>query len=111
VNPGAQSATATLLREFKTADFSWRQAEVGEKLVALNDASIAPAMLELLSSENRAERCNAGRVLAGLGDDRGLYAVIEELNDKKPRPNRPQETATTPRTFCAKLETSGPFPL
>ncbi len=99
VNPGAQSATTTLLQEFKTAAFSWRQAEVGEKLVALNDPNIVPAMLELLNSENRTERLNAGRVLAGLGDDRGLYAVIEELNDKKPRPNRPQECSSCKAPF------------
>jgi HEAT repeat protein len=88
VNPDAQSATATLLQEFKTAEYFWQQAEVGEKLVALNDGSIAPMMLEMLKSENRAERCNAGRVLAGLGDDRGLFAVIAELKDKKPRLTR-----------------------
>ncbi len=91
VNHGTQPTTTTLLQEFKTAESSWQQAEVGEKLVALNDMSIVPAMLELLNSENRGERSNAGRVLAGLGDDRGLFAVIAELNDKDPRPNRPRE--------------------
>jgi HEAT repeat protein len=88
VNSGSQSETATLVQEFKTAEYFWQQAEVGEKLVALNDKSIEPAMLELLKSENRAVRCNAGRVLAGLGDDRGLFAVIAELKDKSPRPTR-----------------------
>jgi HEAT repeat protein len=33
-------------------------------------------------------------VLAGLGDDRGLIAVIAELNDKEPRPNRPEACAS-----------------
>jgi hypothetical protein len=84
VNVRAQSATATLLQEFKNAESSWQQAEVGEKLVALNDQNIVSAMLESLNSENRSERCNAGRVLAGLGDERGLFAVIAELNDKEP---------------------------
>jgi HEAT repeat protein len=93
-NLTAQSAATTLLREFKTAEYFWQQAEAGEKLVALNDRSIAPAMLELLGSESRAERCNAGRVLAGLGDDRVLIAVIAELNDKEPRPNRPEDCAS-----------------
>jgi HEAT repeat protein len=99
VNPGAQSTASTLLQEFKNAEFSWRQAEVGEKLVALNDQSIAPAILELLNSEKRSERCNAGRVLAGLGDDRGLFAVIKELNDKKPRPNRDEECSSCKMPF------------
>ena len=94
VTLAAQSATTTLLQEFKTAKYSFQQAEIGEKLVALNDRSIVPAMLELLGSESRAERCNAGRVLAGLGDDRGLIAVIAELNDKEPRPNRPESCAS-----------------
>jgi HEAT repeat protein len=94
VNLTAQSATTTLLKEFKTAQYFWQQAEIGEKLVALYDRSIVPAMLELLGSESRAERCNAGRVLAGLGDDRGLIAVIAELNDKEPRQNRPESCAS-----------------
>ena len=102
VNPTTQSATATLLQEFKTAEYFWLQAEVGEKLVALNDQSVAPAMLELLKSENRAERCNAGRVLAGLGDDRGLFAVIAELNDKKPRLTRSESCSS-----CKSLSSPG----
>jgi HEAT repeat protein len=93
-NLTAQTTATMLLREFKTAEYFWEQAEVGEKLVALNDRSIAQAMLELLGSESRAERCNAGRVLAGLGDDRGLIAVIAELNDREPRPNRPEACAS-----------------
>jgi len=99
VNPGAQSAASTLLQEFKNAEYSHRQAEVGEKLVALNDQSIVPAMLEFLKSEKRSERCNAGRVLAGLDDDRGLFAVIEELKDKKPRPNRDEECSSCKMPF------------
>lgn len=101
----AQSATSALLQEFKNADASWKQAEVGERLIALNDLSIAPAMLELLNSENRSVRCNAGRVLAGLGDDRGLFAVIKELNDKAPRPNHPTECASCQFPFSpAQIE-------
>ncbi len=77
---------AALLQEFKEAKFNWQQGEVGTKLVALNDKSMIPPMLEMLKSEDRKTRCNAGRVLAGLGDDRGLFAVISELSDTSYRP-------------------------
>jgi HEAT repeat protein len=87
-NADTHPSTVRLLQEFKTAQYSWKQAEVGEKLVALKDKRTVPAMLKLLKSQDRPERCNAGRVLAGLGNDQGLFAVIAELKDKKPRPAR-----------------------
>lgn len=83
------AAAAALLREFTTARYFWLQSEAGEKLVELKDKSVMPAMLELLRSPDRAVRCNAGRVLAGLGDDRGLFAVIAEMNDRAARPVSP----------------------
>jgi len=65
---------------------NWQQGEVGTKLVALNDKSMVPPILEMLKSEDRKTRCNGGRVLAGLDDDRGLFAVISELSDTSYRP-------------------------
>ena len=82
----ASAEAATLLQEFKEAEYFWQQGAVGRQLVALEDSSVVPAMLEMLKSEDRKTRCNAGRVLAGLGDDRGLFAVISELNDIGYRP-------------------------
>ncbi len=85
----AQSATAAeLLQEFKAAEYFFQQARVGEKLAALNDKSVVPAMLALLKSADRAERCNAGFVLARLGEERGLLAILAELQDRQPRPTR-----------------------
>lgn len=91
----AQSATsapsavaAELLQEFKTAEFSFQQAKVGEKLAALRDKSVVPALFALLKSADRAERCNAGFVLARLGEERGLSAILAELQDRQPRPTR-----------------------
>jgi HEAT repeat protein len=40
----------------------------------------------MIKSPDRSVRCNAGLVLARLGDDRGLAAVVAELNDAAPRP-------------------------
>lgn len=82
----ASAEGATLLQEFKEAKYFSQQGEVGGQLVALEDSSVVPPMLEMLKSEDRKTRCNAGRVLAGLGDDRGLFAVIGELNDTSYRP-------------------------
>ncbi len=43
-------------------------------------------MEKYLDTKDRRRRCNAGLVLAGLGDQRGLAVIINELQDKKPRP-------------------------
>jgi len=74
------------LQKFKDAEYFWQQGEIGGQLVALKDKRMVPPMLEMLQFENRKTRCNAGRVLAGLGDDRGLFAVISELKDTSYRP-------------------------
>ncbi len=42
--------------------------------------------LSYLDAENRRTRCNAALVLIGLGDKRGLGAIIKELEDRTPRP-------------------------
>ncbi len=81
--PAITSRAAGLLQKFKTEKVFWRQAEVGEQLVALQEKSAVSALLPLLQSEERAQRCNAGRVLAGLGDERGFYAVLAELKDSR----------------------------
>ncbi|MDP6443508.1 MAG: HEAT repeat domain-containing protein [Pirellulaceae bacterium] len=41
-----------------------------------------------LDSANRRARCDAGVVLVGLDDERGLASIIKELQDKKPRPTK-----------------------
>src|SRR5262249_8658050 len=90
-NLAIQSATTTLLQEFKTAKYFWQQAEVGEKLIALNDRSIVPVMLELLGSESRAERCNAGRVSIS---SRHNYHVGRRSSHKVSSPVRLENIAT-----------------
>ena len=72
---------ADLLREFKEEKVFWRQNEVGRKLIAIGDKSIVPEIAQMLTSEDRHARCNAGWVLAGLGDERGLPAVLAELKN------------------------------
>ncbi len=77
--------TQVLLQKFSTAPYFWQQAKIGETLVEQGDKEVIPALLPLLRAPSRDLRLSAGRVLAGLGDDRGLFAVIAELEDKAPR--------------------------
>ena len=64
----------------------WKQTEIGKKIIATGDKNIVPALALLLSSPDRGTRCNAGYVLAKLGDERGLDTVIAELKDVGERP-------------------------
>jgi HEAT repeat protein len=75
-----------LVADFKGAEYFFKQREIADKLVALGDKDIIPEIAELLESEKRSERCNAGYLLAKLGDERGLPAIIAELEDTGPRP-------------------------
>jgi len=85
--PAAKTA-ASLLGDFRTAGSFWAQAEVGKRLIALGDKNIVPDMVKMLKSEDRRTRCNAGWVLAGLGDQRGLTTVLAELTDAGQRPTK-----------------------
>lgn len=90
-NPQANAAKAPetvdeLLEKFETARFFWQQAEIAEKLVSSGEKKIIPKMEKHLAETDRRRRCNAGLVLAGLGDKRGLAIIIRELEDKQPRP-------------------------
>ena len=87
VPPGTKTA-AELLRALKTAQSDAAQAEVARRLIGWGDRSIVPDLVEMLKSEDRGARCRAGRVLAALGDQRGLAAVLAELNDTGPRPTK-----------------------
>lgn len=78
--------TKALLQQFSAAPQFWQQAQIGERLVEQGDKSAIPVLLPLLRAPSRDLRINAARVLAGLGDDRGLFAVLAVLEDKSPRP-------------------------
>lgn len=80
--------TQALLQQFSAAPTFWQQAEIGEALVKSGDKNAIPALLPLLHASSRDLRMNIGRVVAGLGDDRGLFAAIAELEDKAPRPKK-----------------------
>ncbi len=64
----------------------WKQADVAIMLIATRNKSIVPDIAPMLTSEDRHIRCNAGWVLAGLGDERGLPVVLAELTDKSDPP-------------------------
>ena len=84
-NLGERSVTTSkLLAAFRTETVFWKQIEIGKQLAALNDKSVIPAMVEIAKSPDRRIRCNAGYVLAKLGDERGLATVLAELRDKSP---------------------------
>jgi HEAT repeat protein len=76
-----------LVDRFTSAEYDWQQAEVGRELVANGDPRLIPRLTKLLKIEDHRRRCNVGMVLAGLGDPRGLGAIIRELEDKNPRPS------------------------
>ncbi|NQU20499.1 MAG: HEAT repeat domain-containing protein [Candidatus Nealsonbacteria bacterium] len=78
-------AMAELLRRFETATYFWQQLDIAEQIVKTGDRSVISQLLPHLDSEDEHLRCNAGFVLAGLGDDRGLEAIISELKTKKAR--------------------------
>jgi HEAT repeat protein len=77
-----------LLVAFTTAPSFWEQQEVAERIVAAGDREIIPKLEAHLGAPDRRRRCNAGFVLAGLGDDRGLTVILDELADSTPRPTR-----------------------
>lgn len=87
--PAAASKAKTaaeLLRDFEGVKWSWQRPEIIKKLIAKGDKSVVPEFARMLVSEDRHLRCDAGWVLAGLGDERGLPAVIAELTDTSDRP-------------------------
>ncbi len=75
-----------LLKAFKAAKYDWMQIQPAKELITLGDKSVVPEMLGILKAKDRRRRCNAGWVLAGLGDERGLAAVLAELKDVGERP-------------------------
>ena len=86
----SKKTVAELLREFNDEKISWKQNEVCRGLIAIGDKRVVIEMIPMLASENRHIRCNAGWVLAGLGDERGLPAVLAELKDTSDRPVGPE---------------------
>jgi HEAT repeat protein len=82
----AVKSAADLLREFKEVKWEWQRAEIVKKIIAKGDKSVVPQIAQMLASDDRRLRCDAGWVLAGLGDERGLPAVIAELTDASDRP-------------------------
>ncbi|MSR57869.1 MAG: hypothetical protein EXS05_09365 [Planctomycetaceae bacterium] len=81
-----QKTIGEFVNEFSKAEYSWQQHEVARQIIAHGDKKIIPKMTKFLETTDRHRRCNAALVLAGLGDPRGLPALIGELKDKNPRP-------------------------
>ncbi len=89
--------TAKLVQAFEKAKYGWQQLEIAQQMVKSGDRSLIPALSRHLDSDDEHLRCNAGFVLAGLGDERGLEAIISELKTKKLRPlERPRSDTGEP---------------
>ena len=80
------STTPGLVKEFQSADYFWRQAEVAKKIVERGDDTAIESLQSYLDHDDRHIRCNAALVLAGLGDDRGIDAISGVLRDRSDRP-------------------------
>ena len=74
-----------LVRAFRSAKYFWQQGAMAKTLIEAGDPRIVQEIEDLLSHKQRCRRCNAGVVLAGLGDERGLQAIVAELRDTGPR--------------------------
>ena len=88
--------TAELLERFSSVKYDWQQRDVAEELIQRQDKSVLSAMEPFLKSERRGERCNAGLVLAGLGDKRGAAIILGEFNDKQTRPTEMRRSDNKP---------------
>lgn len=65
-----------LLRQFKEEKDFWKQGEIAMKLIAAGDKAGVPEILQMLKSDHRHVRCNAGWVLARLGDGAGCRRCL-----------------------------------
>lgn len=72
---------SNLVTQFESTT-DWKQLEVAEKIVALDDTSVLPDLESSLSSEDMHVRGNAAFIFASLGDDRGFQAIKEILEDR-----------------------------
>jgi HEAT repeat protein len=75
-----------LVEQFNKTKNHWKQFEVAEKIVALNDGRVLQDLEPWLSSEDMQSRGNAAFIFAKLGDDRGfevLRAILEDRFSKR----------------------------
>lgn len=96
MRPCAARSTAELLEKFSSVQYDWQQRDVAEELIQRQDKSVLSAMEPFLKSERRGQRCNAGLVLAALGDKRGAAIILAEFNDKETRPTEMRRSDNKP---------------
>jgi HEAT repeat protein len=87
---GQPGASATVLLEQFKANWNdyFKQFEVSQKLVKLNDITVLDRLKQSLTDEDRHVRGNAAFVFAALGDDRGFEVIRDILKDRSDRPMR-----------------------
>ena len=81
--PGSARAS---VEAFKAEPIFWKQADVGEALVARGDRSVLGALEGWLAHEDRHIRANVAFVFASFGDPRGLRTLEAIAKDRTPRP-------------------------
>lgn len=81
----AGSAPASV-EAFKAEPVFWKQADIGEALVARGDRSVLGALEGWLAHEDRHIRANVAFVFASFGDPRGLRTLEAIAKDRTPRP-------------------------
>src|SRR5688572_27262081 len=79
--PPVQAEIAELLVAYPNGAYFWQQTDIARRLVALGDPAVVDSIEPYLDMTNRRRRCNAAYVLAGLGDDRGVEILVQELED------------------------------
>ena len=82
---GALSIDA-LVERFKSEKVFWRQFEVARQIAERRDPAVIPALIGLLTHEDRHIRGNAAFVVGRLGDPRGFQVIAEILDDRSDRP-------------------------
>jgi HEAT repeat protein len=80
-NPPIESASS-LVEQFNTETVFWKQFEVAEKIVALDDKSVLQDLEPWLSNGDMHLRGNAAFIFGRLGDDRGFEVIRGILEDR-----------------------------
>jgi HEAT repeat protein len=80
-----KSGSAALVEDFRRSRIFYEQLEIGKKIVALKDPTVLEKLTDLLGSEDRHIRGNVAFIFAAFGDERGLKAISEIIQDRSNR--------------------------
>src|ERR1700693_5653548 len=75
-------SSSSLVEQFENTTIFWKQFEVAQEIVALQDRSVLQDLEPWLSNEDMHRRGNAAFIFASLGDDRGFQVIKAILEDR-----------------------------